>query len=62
MDFELTDDQVALRDGVHSFLEGRFPIEVVRANEETGGRIDRSPLEVNSPRSACSASAATDSG
>lgn len=41
MDFELTDDQVALQDGIRTFCAGRFPIEVVRANEETGGGLDR---------------------
>jgi alkylation response protein AidB-like acyl-CoA dehydrogenase len=37
MDFELSDDQVALQDGVRSFLAGRFPIETVRALEGDGG-------------------------
>lgn len=40
MDFELSDDQVALQEGVRSFLAGRFPIETVRALEDQGG-IDR---------------------
>lgn len=40
MDFELSDDQVALQDGVRSFLAGRFPIETVRGLEATGG-VDR---------------------
>ncbi len=40
MDFELTDDQIALQEGLRSFCSGRFPIEVVRAVEATGG-IDR---------------------
>ena len=30
MDFELSDDQVALRDGIRSLCEGRFPIKRVR--------------------------------
>ena len=30
MDFDLTDDQVALRDGIRSLCEGRFPIARVR--------------------------------
>ena len=30
MNFDLTDDQVALRDGIRSLLEGRFPMERVR--------------------------------
>lgn len=40
MDFELSDDQVALVDGIRSLLAGRFGIEAVRACEATGG-IDR---------------------
>jgi alkylation response protein AidB-like acyl-CoA dehydrogenase len=40
MDFELTDDQVALQDGVRHFCEGRFPMAVVRALEDDGG-VDR---------------------
>lgn len=40
MDFELSDDQVALTDGVRTFCAGRFPIDVVRAAEATGG-VDR---------------------
>jgi alkylation response protein AidB-like acyl-CoA dehydrogenase len=39
MDFELSDDQVALVDGVRSFLDGRFSIEAVRAMIDTG--LDR---------------------
>lgn len=41
MDFELSDDQVALQEGVRTFLAGRFPMETVRGLEATGG-IDRS--------------------
>jgi alkylation response protein AidB-like acyl-CoA dehydrogenase len=40
MDFELSDDQVALQDGVRSFIRGRFPIETVRGLEASGG-VDR---------------------
>ena len=40
MDFELSDDQAALADGVRSFCEGRFPISVVRALIGDGG-VDR---------------------
>ncbi len=40
MDFELSDDQVALSEGVRSFCEGRFPIETVRELEGRGG-VDR---------------------
>ncbi len=41
MDFELNDDERSLQEGIRSFLTGRFPIEVVRAHEETGGALDR---------------------
>ena len=37
MDFELSDEQVALTDGVQSFLEGRFPIATVRSLADDGG-------------------------
>ncbi len=37
MDFELSDDQVALVDGMRSLLAGRFDIEAVRALESGGG-------------------------
>ena len=40
MDFELSDEQVALTEGVRSFLEGRFPIATVRSLADEGG-IDR---------------------
>lgn len=40
MDFELSDDQVALQEGVRSFLQGRFAIDAVRDLEAHGG-IDR---------------------
>lgn len=40
MDFELSDDQTALVDGIRSLLQGRFDIETVRATEHTGG-VDR---------------------
>lgn len=36
MDFELSDDQVALQEGVRNFCEGRFPMGVVRALGERG--------------------------
>ncbi|NNL67898.1 MAG: acyl-CoA/acyl-ACP dehydrogenase [Myxococcales bacterium] len=35
MDFRLTDDQEALRDGVRAFCEGRVPIETLRELEQT---------------------------
>jgi alkylation response protein AidB-like acyl-CoA dehydrogenase len=37
VDFELSDEQVALTDGVRSFLEGRFPIATVRSLADEGG-------------------------
>jgi alkylation response protein AidB-like acyl-CoA dehydrogenase len=37
MDFELSDEQVALTEGVRSFLEGRFPIATVRSLADEGG-------------------------
>lgn len=40
MDFELSDDQVALVDGIRSVLTGRFSIEAVRGLEASGG-VDR---------------------
>ncbi len=39
MDFELSDDQEALREGVASLCEGRFGIDAVRAMEKAG--LDR---------------------
>ena len=40
MDFELSDDDRAIKDGVRSLCEGRFPMEAVRALEASGG-VDR---------------------
>jgi alkylation response protein AidB-like acyl-CoA dehydrogenase len=40
MDFELTDDQVSLQEGVRAFLDGRFSLDVVRGIE-AGGHLDR---------------------
>lgn len=40
MDFELSNDQVALQDGIRNFCSGRFAIETVRGLEEHGG-VDR---------------------
>ena len=40
MDFELSEDQVALADGVRSFCDGRFPIAAVRELAASGG-VDR---------------------
>jgi alkylation response protein AidB-like acyl-CoA dehydrogenase len=41
VDFELTEDQVSLQEGVRAFLEGRFPPDVVRNIEHAGARVDR---------------------
>jgi alkylation response protein AidB-like acyl-CoA dehydrogenase len=40
MDFELSEDQVALADGVRSFCDGRFPMATVRALADGHG-LDR---------------------
>jgi alkylation response protein AidB-like acyl-CoA dehydrogenase len=40
MDFELSEDQEALAEGIRKVCEGRFPIETVRALEAAGG-VDR---------------------
>jgi alkylation response protein AidB-like acyl-CoA dehydrogenase len=40
MDFELSDDQLALREGIASLLEGRFSIEDVRALERAADAVD----------------------
>jgi alkylation response protein AidB-like acyl-CoA dehydrogenase len=37
MDFELTDDQTALQEGMRSFCAGRFDIDAVRALADQGG-------------------------
>lgn len=41
MDFWLTDDHEALQDGIRTFLAGRFPMDDIRAVEETDAVIDR---------------------
>jgi len=41
MDFELSDDQVALQEGIRNLCEGRFDIETVRGFADTAG-VDRS--------------------
>jgi alkylation response protein AidB-like acyl-CoA dehydrogenase len=41
VDFELTDDQVLLQEGVRAFCDGRFAPDAVRAIEDGGGRLDR---------------------
>ena len=40
MDFELTADQESLQEGMRSFLDGRFTLDVVRDIEAAGG-LDR---------------------
>ncbi|HLM16531.1 MAG TPA: acyl-CoA dehydrogenase family protein [Acidimicrobiia bacterium] len=40
MDFELTDDQASLQEGVRAFLAGRFPLDAVRGIE-AAGHLDR---------------------
>ncbi|MCX7619991.1 MAG: acyl-CoA/acyl-ACP dehydrogenase [Acidimicrobiales bacterium] len=40
MDFELTEDQQALQEGMRNFCTGRFPMNVVRGLADVGG-IDR---------------------
>ena len=41
MDFQLTEDQLALQQGLRSFCEGRIPVDQLPELEKTGG-IDRS--------------------
>jgi alkylation response protein AidB-like acyl-CoA dehydrogenase len=41
MDFELNDDERALQEGMRAFLNGRHPLSVARANEDTGSAVDR---------------------
>ena len=41
MDFELSADQVALRDGIRSLCEGRFPIKRVRGNRKAFQGIEQ---------------------
>lgn len=36
MDFQLTEDQEALRDGIRSFCDGRVPVEALRELEKSG--------------------------
>jgi alkylation response protein AidB-like acyl-CoA dehydrogenase len=40
MDFELSDDQVSLQEGIRTFLDGRFTLDDVRAIEASG-HLDR---------------------
>lgn len=41
MDFWLTDDHEALRDGMRQFVQGRFALDDIRAVEETNAVLDR---------------------
>lgn len=41
MDFRLSDDQVALRDGIRAWCEGNAPIEKIAEIAREGGRLDR---------------------
>ena len=41
MDFELSEDEVALADGIRSLCAGRFPLARLRAAEGGDGLVDR---------------------
>jgi alkylation response protein AidB-like acyl-CoA dehydrogenase len=41
VDFRLSDDQVALRDGIRAWCDGACPIETIAAIAEQGGGLDR---------------------
>jgi len=51
VDFELSDDQVALRDGIRSFCEGRFPIKRVRDGFDRAAHAELADAGVFSLRS-----------
>jgi len=51
VDFELSDDQVALRDGIRSLCEGRFPIKRVRAGFDRDAHAELAGAGVFSLRS-----------
>jgi alkylation response protein AidB-like acyl-CoA dehydrogenase len=40
MDFELSDDEVALAEGIRSLCAGRFPLEKIRSAEDGDGLLD----------------------
>ncbi len=40
MDFELSDDEAALAEGIRNLCAGRFPLERLRAAEDGDGRLD----------------------
>ena len=50
MDFELSADQVALRDGIRSLCEGRFPIKRVRDGFDRGAHAELAEAGVFSLR------------
>ncbi|HEY5251741.1 MAG TPA: acyl-CoA dehydrogenase family protein [Acidimicrobiales bacterium] len=41
MDFELSEDEVALAEGIRSLCAGRFPLEKIRSAEDGDGLLDR---------------------
>jgi alkylation response protein AidB-like acyl-CoA dehydrogenase len=51
VDFELSDDQVALRDGIRSLCEGRFPIKRVRDGFDRAAKAELDDAGVFSLRS-----------
>ena len=51
MNFDLTDDQVALRDGIRSFCAGRFPMDRVRAGFDRSAADELAETGVFSLRS-----------
>ncbi len=51
MDFELSDDEVALRDGIRSLCEGRFPIKRVRDGFDRAAHAELAEAGVFSLRS-----------
>jgi alkylation response protein AidB-like acyl-CoA dehydrogenase len=51
VDFDLTDDQVALRDGIRSLCEGRFPIKRVREGFDRSAHAELAEAGVFSLRS-----------
>jgi len=40
VDFELSDDEAALADGIRSLCRGRFSLDRIRAAEDAGGHVD----------------------
>ena len=40
MDFELSEDEEALAEGIRSLCAGRFPLEKLRAAEDGDGLLD----------------------